>query len=256
MTKEDIWRLLDLEYDNPYMNLSVEEAIPRKVGEGVAPNTIRLWRNPNTVVIGYFQSAMLEVNFEACKKFGTNVVRRFTGGGAVYHDYGNLNYAISLHRNHSLVRSDILETFKALASGVIKGLNTLGISVRHEPINSLQVNGWKIGGAAGSIKWEALFYHGSILVNSNLNLLSKVLNTSEEKRESKYVHSVRKNVSTLSIELQRDVSILEVKEALTKGFEKTFAIKLVKGELTDEEKDLTQKLFEEKYSTDEWNFGR
>jgi len=93
----ETWRLLDVEYrDDPFMNMSVEEAIPREVGEGKAPNTVRFWHNSNTIVLGCFQSATLEVNFDACKETGTTVVRRFTGGGAVYHDAGNLNYAVSL----------------------------------------------------------------------------------------------------------------------------------------------------------------
>src|SRR5439155_7847981 len=88
-------RLVDLEYrDDHFMNMSVEEAIPRAVGEDKAPNTVRFWHNSNTIVLGCFQSAPLEVNFDACQETGTTVVRRFTVGGAVYHDAGNLNYAI------------------------------------------------------------------------------------------------------------------------------------------------------------------
>src|SRR5881628_1017661 len=106
----ETWRLVDLEYrDNPFMNLAVEEAIPRMVGEGKAPSTVRFWHNSNTIVLGCFQSAELEVNFEECKETGTKVVRRFTGGGAVYHDGGNLNYAISLRRGHRIVPSDDLQ---------------------------------------------------------------------------------------------------------------------------------------------------
>src|SRR3989449_11168104 len=85
------------------MNLAVEEAIPRMVGEGKSPSTVRFWHNSNTIVIGCFQSAKLEVNMDACKETGTEIVRRFTVGGAVYHDSGNLNYAMSLGIGHGLV---------------------------------------------------------------------------------------------------------------------------------------------------------
>src|SRR5260370_42684265 len=81
----ETWRLIDLEYrDNPFMNLAVEEAIPRVVGEGKSPSTVRFWHNSNTIVIGCFQSARLEVNIEACKETKTEIVRRFTGGGRRY----------------------------------------------------------------------------------------------------------------------------------------------------------------------------
>src|SRR5439155_1417402 len=101
----------DLEYrDDPFMNMSVEEAIPRAVGEGKALNTVRFWHNSNTIVLGCFQSAPLEVNFDACQETGTTVVRRFTGGGAVYHDAGNLNYAISLKKGHRSVNRELVQS--------------------------------------------------------------------------------------------------------------------------------------------------
>src|SRR6266568_1343776 len=107
----ETWRLVDHEYrDNPYMNLAVEEAIPRMVGEGKAPSTVRFWHNSNTIVIGCFQSAKLEVNMQACKETGPEIVRRFTGGGAVDHDSGNLNYAISLRKGHRLVPDQNLQS--------------------------------------------------------------------------------------------------------------------------------------------------
>src|SRR5215831_6317193 len=120
----ETWRLLDVEFrNNPFMNLAVEEAIPRMVGEGNVPNTVRFWHNSNTIVIGCFQSAKLEVNMEACKQTGTTIVRRFTGGGAVYHDAGNLNYAISLQKGDKLVQSNNLQTvFEKLSEGTVAGL--------------------------------------------------------------------------------------------------------------------------------------
>src|SRR5438132_13995811 len=99
----ETWRLIDLEYrDNPFMNLAMEEAIPRVVGEGKAPSTVRFWHNSNTIVIGCFQSAKLEVNMEACKETGTEIVRRFTGGSAVHPESGYLNDAIALREGHRL----------------------------------------------------------------------------------------------------------------------------------------------------------
>src|SRR2546422_10321162 len=84
------------------MNMAVEEAIPRVVGEGKSPSTVRFWHNSNTIVIGCFQSARLEVNMEACKETETEIVRRFTGGGAGYHDSGELDYAVSLWKGPPL----------------------------------------------------------------------------------------------------------------------------------------------------------
>jgi lipoate-protein ligase A len=256
MKDAETWRLLDLEYSNPYMNLALEEAIPYNVGKGVSPNTVRFWRNSNAVVIGNFQSAGREVNVDSCNKHRTAVGRRFTGGGAVYHDLGNLNCSTSVRRDHPLIKMDLEETFADLSRGVIEGLKLLGAPVRFEPPNSIQMNGRKISGGAGALKSGFVFHHSSILVSSDLGRLVEVLNPSENSAGEPCVHSVRKAVSTLSIELGRELTITEVKGSLRRGFEETFAIRLAEGGTTIEERVLAEKLYSEKYSTEAWNFKR
>src|SRR5437667_10903392 len=174
----ETWRLLDTEYpDDPFMNMSVEEAIPRSVGEGEAPNTVRFWHNSNMIVLGCFQSADLEVNYDACKETGTQVVRRFTGGGAVYHDGGNLNYAISLKKGHPLVPDNDLQlVFQRLSEGTVDGLRSLGVHAEFQPLNVIHVDGKKVSGAAGSVTWGTVVYHGCSLVASDLATLGRVLN--------------------------------------------------------------------------------
>jgi lipoate-protein ligase A len=256
MKDAETWRLLDVEYPDPYMNLALEEAIPLNVGKGESPNTIRFWRNSNAVVIGNFQSAEREVNLDRCNKHQTAVVRRFTGGGAVYHDLGNLNCAISVHRDRPLIKTDLGETFDKLSQGVIEGLKLLGAPARYGPPNSIQVNGRKISGGAGAMKSGFVFHHCSILVSSDLERLLEVLSSSENSVGEPCVRSVRKDVSTLSIELGRELAITEVKDSLRRGFEKAFAIRLAEAGTTIEERALAEKLYSEKYSTEAWNFKR
>lgn len=252
----ETWRLVDLEYrDDPFKNLAVEEAIPRMVGEGKAPSTVRFWHNANTVVLGCFQSAELEVNFDACKQTGTQVVRRFTGGGAVYHDAGNLNYAISLRRGHSLVpaEDDLQLVFSRLSEGAVRGLRGLGVNAEFQPINDIQVDGKKVSGAAGSIRWGAVFHHGCILVSSDLAILGKVLKVPRAKLLDKHVTSVQKRVTTIREEVERDVTTGEVRDAIVKGVEECYGVHLEKGRLTREELDLASELYDMKYSRSEWN---
>jgi lipoate-protein ligase A len=224
------------------------------VGQGASPNTIRFWRNPNAVVIGNFQCAKKEVNLDRCNKHQTAVVRRFTGGGAVYHDLGNLNCSISVRKNHPLMKTDLGETFAKLSQGVIEGLKLLGAPVRFEPPNSIQVNERKISGGAGALKSGFVFHHCSILVSSDLERLLEVLSSSENSVGEPCVRSVRKEVSTLSIELGRELTIVEVKDSLRSGFEKHFMMRLEDGETTKKERTLAEKLHNEKYSTETWNF--
>ena len=254
----EIWRLVDVEFRNdPFMNLAIEEAIPRTVGLGRTPTTVRFWHNSNTIVLGCFQSASLEVNFQACTELGTDVVRRFTGGGAVYHDSGNLNYAISLKRGHPLIpRDDLQLAFQRLSEGTVHGLRALGVNAEFQPINDIQVNGLKVSGAAGSIRWDAIFHHGCILVGSDLSILAKVLNVAQVKLADKHVASVRKRVTTIRDELGRDVSTSEVKNSIVKGIEIAYNVKLESGNLTREELTLARELYDEKYSRPAWNLGR
>src|SRR5271157_480552 len=254
MKNVETWRLLNVEYPDPYMNLALEETIPFNVGKGASPNTIRFWRNPSALVIGNFQSADTEVNLDRCNKHRVTVIRRFTGGGAVYHDLGNLNCAISMRRSHPSIKTDLGEIFAKPLQAVIEGLKSLGAPARFEPPNTIQMNGRKIAGGAGAIKAGFVFYHCSILVSSDLKILSEVLNSDKNSSEKTYVRSIRKEVSTLSIELNRELTITQVEDSLIKGFEKDFKIRLADGDLTEEEKAFAGKLYDEKYSTEAWNF--
>ncbi len=251
----ETWRIVDVEYpDDPFMNMAVEEAIPRAVGESVAPSTIRFWHNSNTIVLGCFQSAQLEVNFDACKETGTEVVRRFTGGGAVYHDAGNLNYAISLRKGHPLVPgSDLQEVFRRLSEGSVQGLRKLGVNAEFQPINDISVEGKKVSGAAGSVKWGTVFHHGCILVASDLSILSKVLNVPRAKLVNKHVASVQKRVTTIRDELHRNVGTREVRESIVQGIQASYNVHLEKGNLTGREMSLAKELYQSKYSRDDWN---
>jgi lipoate---protein ligase len=252
---EETWRLVDLEYrDDPFMNMSVEEAIPRAVGEGIAPNTVRFWHNSNTIVLGCFQSADLEVNFEACKETGTEIVRRFTGGGAVYHDVGNLNYAISLKKSHPLVPdNDLQVVFRKLSEGTVEGLKSLGVHAEFQPINDIQVDGKKVSGAAGSIRWGTIFHHGCILVASDLAILGKVLKVPKVKLADRHVASVQKRVTTIRDELQKETSTRDVRDAIVRGIENSYNVRLVEGQLTKSEEAKVKELYDTKYSSSKWN---
>src|SRR6059036_3862708 len=239
------------------MNMSVEEAIPRAVGEGTAPNTVRFWHNSNTIVLGCFQSADLEVNYDACKETGTQVVRRFTGGGAVYHDAGNLNYAISLKKGHPLVpENDLQLVFRRLSEGTVEGLRSLGVRAEFAPINDIQVDGRKVSGAAGSVRWGTVFHHGCILVASDLAILGRVLNVPKAKLVDKHVASVQKRVTTIRDELHRNIRTREVSDSIGQGIQDSYNVRLVEGQLSSSELSLAKELYDTKYNSSQWNLER
>ena len=249
------WRLVEIEHRNPYLSMALEEAIPTMVGRGLAPETLRFWRNMNAVVIGRFQCVELEVNLEACQKYGVSVVRRFTGGGAVYQDLGNLNYAMSLRKDSPVLREDLFENFKILSLGVTEGLKRLGLTPEFGQNSLISINGKKVSGVAGSLSGGVFFQHGTLLVNINLQILSEVLNSSQVQAvEKKGVRSTKWAVTSLRDALGKDIPLPQVKRALIKGFEEVHSVKLVPEGLTPEEEELAKKLYETKYSKEEWNF--
>jgi lipoate---protein ligase len=245
------WRLLDLEHREPHQDLATEEAIARTVGRGKAPNTVRFWRADKSVVIGRFQDEALEVNPEAVQRHRVVVVRRFTGGGAVYHDLGNLNWAVSVQRVHPVIPSpglNVARVFKTLSAGVIAGLRRLGLDAEFAPVSDIRINGGKVSGTAGVLKWGVAFFHGTLLVSSNLQVIEEVLDAPEaDVRDRKVVRSVRKRMTTIEAELKRSVSIPEVKRSLVRGFESVLGVQLLEGDITVEEERLSDEIRKDRY---------
>lgn len=252
------WRLLDLEYRDAGMNLALEEAVARVVGENRSLNTVRFWRSPNAVVIGRSQETEREINFNACEKYETTILRRFTGGGAVYHDWGNLNCAISIHKGDTLFRFDyISQVYEFLGGAIIAALKGLGLDAKFKLINGMisgaEVNDKKVSGLAGAMKWGTIFCHATLLIKSNLTVLLNVLASPEQEPKTRHP-SNRSEVITLREELGREVSVSEIKERLIEEIEKTHNIGFFKSRLSQEENELTKQIYKEKYSTFEWNF--
>jgi lipoate-protein ligase A len=251
------WRLLDdIVPRGAAMNLAVEEAVfLEKIGDRIPP-TVRFWRNNCAVVVGYSQSVEAEVNLDVCTKEGIEVVRRFSGGGAVYQDLGNLNYSITIGSDHSLVKGlEITQSLGSLCSGVIAALKTFGAKPVFESGDVL-INNRKVSGNAQARRKNAILHHGTLLVSANLNLLSDVLNAPNREGTIKGVASRKSPVTNLSDELGWQVPIEKVKEALQQGLESAFSIGLLNDGLSQPEKELAEKLYEEKYSKKEWNFWR
>jgi len=246
-------RVVEAEYEDPYYNLAVEEAIPLSVAKGIAPPTLRFWRNKSAVVIGRFQCPELEVDLKLAAQKGIRVVRRFTGGGAVYHDMGNVNYALSLPSGQN---PDMRKYFQQVGDSVAAGLNQLiGQGFSYVPLNDIAYKESKISGLAASVGDGYVFVHGALLASVDLNLLSSVLRPPPEKFEGKAVRSVAKRVMNLSEIAGRNLSFEEIKAALVRGFEGVMGFEAYEGQLTEKEEELAKKLYDEKYSTLDWSLG-
>ena len=247
------WRLLDFEYSDAPSNLAFEEALARQVGEGKSPPTLRLWRNRKAAVIGENQCARLELQLDACKELGVEVMRRFTGGGAVYHDLGNLNYSICAPKPSLSSLQFQQALFRQALDCAVTCLSKLGLDPAKVPVNTVMVRDRKISGGGGAVRWGSVFYHGSILVNTDLDVLWKVLRREQPRPIAGFVQSTRVPVTSAERELGREIPLDRVKEALKNAFTETFSACLIPRPATEQEIHAAAALVKEKYGNEKWN---
>jgi len=252
------WRVMGLDINDAYMNMAVDEAICRLRSQGRSPNTIRLYRwKPSAVSIGYFQILEQEADVDACERLGVDIVRRMTGGGAVYHSYeGEVTYSAIVNQDHPKIPHDILKSYELICNGIVLALKDLGVNAEFRPINDIDVNGKKISGNAQTRRWNVVVQHGTILLDTDIRTMFTVLKVSKEKISDKLIKSAEERVTTIRRELGRKVTFKEAAEALKAAFPKALDVKLVEGELSREEMELASRLRREKYSTKEWIFNR
>jgi len=246
--------LLFEEPEDPYMNLAFEEALARTRGAGLVPDTLRIWRNARAVVIGYFQVASEEADLENARREKVAVARRFTGGGAVYQDLGNVNYAIAASTEG--LHDPIEYAYSHLVGGLVNALKLLGLDARIENVNDVVVGGRKVSGTAASFRWGSCFVHGTLLVDADVEAMSRVLKPPIEKLKSKGVSDVKHRVANISQLLGRKPSYREVVEALVCGFEELLNAEAYFDLPSREELEAATLLYERKYSREEWNLRR
>lgn len=251
-------RFIDLEVHSAFENMAIDEAIMLRVKEGKSNPTLRFYRwSPSAVSIGTFQGMNDEVDVEFCKTQGMNVIRRITGGGAVFHDFeGEITYSIILPKRHRLAPDDIIESYRLLCDGIILGMNHLGIEASFKPINDVIAEGKKISGNAQTRRHSCLLQHGTVLLDLDVNMMFQALKVPLEKISDKMIADVKQRVTSIREILQLDVTIEELRNALYDGFSEALNIELKLDRLTSEELELASKLAAEKYSTTEWNFKR
>jgi len=182
-------------------------------------------------------------------------VRRFSGGGAVFHDLGNVNYSLALASEHPLLRGlDLIETFQVLTQGIIEGFREYGLVLKFDSPSDLLIGDKKISGNAQSRRSGIVFHHGTLLINTDLELLNRVLAPSTKTPKNKHIASRKRDVDNLQNYVDRELSAQTVKEVLQRAFERVLSIRLVSGKLGGGENSIARTLHKTKYSTDRWNF--
>lgn len=217
------------------------------------PNTLHFWRTRNAIIIGRFQCPASEAEIDSCLERGTAVARRFTGGGATYHDRGNLNFSLSIQKNSWKI-TEPHNFFKTVGLTIVQSLEHLGLSTEYKKMG-VYTSGRKLCGLAGCFMKGVFFAHGSLLVNSNLEILRQVLNLNEDRPKTKFVPSAIASVTNVRDELTRETQVSEVEETLQATFERQLESVFDIGELTISEGQLAEKLFAEKYCSSSWRLA-
>ena len=227
------------ENTDPYFNLASEQYLLDTEDEPV----FMLWRNERSVIIGRNQNAYAETDRSFVDDNDIAVVRRLTGGGAVFHDLGNVNFTFIIPKSDCPSLD-----FSRFCTPVADALKKLGVPAEVSGRNDLTVNGRKFSGNAQCVYNGKVMHHGTLLFSADVSYMSGALHVDPDKMKSNGVKSVRSRVCNLA-EFLPSMTVLQLKEYLQNSFE---------GErvrFSDEQIKGIEKLKEEKYATWEWNYG-
>ena len=246
------WRVVGLETHDAFFNMALDEAVSEGIMNGSSPPTIRFYTwKPGAVSIGYFQSMKDEVNLEICRELGIDCIRRWTGGGAVYHDAeGEITY--SLIAPASLFPKNIIKSYEVICGWIVEGLKDLGIDAVFSPVNDVLVGGKKISGSAQTRRGGILLQHGTVLYDLDLATMFNVLNVSKQKISDKMIQSAQERVTSISKHMNVDKK--DVYQALLRAFTKDKDHEA--GAWNEDEITGAKELAEQKYKTEEWLFLR
>ncbi len=261
----------------PYENMATEEYLLDSAGE---EDIFMLWRNEPAVIIGCNQNAYAEINLETAERKNIKIVRRLTGGGAVFHDLGNLNY--------TFISADIENgtlNFARFCAPIIEALKELGLNAEMSGRNDITVDGFKVSGTAQCVRNRHIMHHGTLLWSADLSDMADVLRPDETKLASKGIKSVQSrvgNISSLLKKIYEDVDASDSMQNTKKysepiGAEKKFKTANLKilpesaddfrsylearfgnniTSLSAEQRSEIRKLADEKYSSWDWIFGK
>lgn len=229
---------------NPYQNLALEEYLLKNVQDNEC--ILYLWQNERTVVIGKNQNPWKECRIAELEEDGGRLVRRLSGGGAVFHDLGNLNFTFLVTKeNYSVERQ--LEV-------ILEAVRQLGIPAEKTGRNDISVEGRKFSGNAFYSDGHHNYHHGTLLVNVDMSMLSHYLNVSRDKLVSKGVESVRSRVTNLT-EYDSTLTIDIMKSKLIQAFGRVYGL-IPEQMATSSINPIELELLERKFASWKWLYGR
>jgi lipoate---protein ligase len=233
---------------DPRVNLAIEEFALKHLD--INETYLLFYINEPSIIIGKNQNTVEEINTEYVRDQGIHVVRRLSGGGAVYHDLGNLNFSFITKDD-----GNSFHDFKKFTDPVVKALKKLGVNAELSGRNDILADGKKISGNAQFSTKGRMFSHGTLLFDSEIENVVSALNVRMDKIESKGIKSIRSRVTNIREHLDEDMTMDEFKETLlTYLFEEFDSIP--KYELTESDWKEIRKISRERYANWDWNYGK
>lgn len=232
--------------NDPRFNLALEQYVFDHMDRN--NGYFMLWQNHNTIVVGKHQNTAEEVNQAYVDSHNITVVRRLSGGGAVYHDMGNLNFTFILD-------SGDMEklNFNIFCKPVVNALAQIGVTAKLNGRNDITIDGKKISGNSQYIRRKRIMHHGTILFNSDLSIIAEALNVPAHKIQSKGIKSVRSRVTNISDYLTIPITLGKFKTVLLR--EIFGSTNIVTHKLGDEEMEKVAEIQKSRYDLWEWNYG-
>lgn len=238
--------LIDSPSQNAYFNIASEEYLLKKFS---TEDIFLLYVNAPSIIVGKFQNTLAEINLDYVREKDIKVVRRMSGGGTVYHDLGNLNFSF-----HTLLGQNDFGDFSFFTQPVLNMLNGLGVPAILQGRNDLLVDGKKFSGNAKLARHGKMIQHGTILLDSEMEVLGEALKVNPLKFIDKAIKSNRSRVTNLINYLPKETTTNDLKKLLTEEIMKNNPA-AERYELTEEDLQGIQQLMDEKYETWDWNFG-
>lgn len=230
---------------DPYFNIATDEYIFKHIPE----DCFMLWQNDNAIIIGKHQNTLAEINFDYVKEHNIHVVRRLSGGGAVYHDLGNLNFSFT-----KTGKDGTLMDFEKYTRPILDVLNSLGVPAKFEGRNDLTIHGKKISGNAEHIYKNKILHHGTLLFSSEMKNVSEALKINPLKYQDKAVKSVPKRVTNISSYLPNPISLAAFTQKIMEHVLAVMPDAYI-YDFTAEDLAAIEKIKTEKYATQAWNYG-
>lgn len=237
------------ESNSCFFNHAAEEYLMKKFDDEV----FMLWINRPSILIGRNQNTLSEINYDYVRDNKIDIVRRLSGGGAVYNDLGNMNFSFITHRDRE--NRQVKDGFEKIALPVINALQSLGVNAEFTGRNDIVIEGKKFSGNAQYFQRDKLLHHGTLLFDCDMIGLSSALKSKALKIKDKGIKSVGGRVTNIRPHLKEDMTLEEFRDYLKNYIIDTYRIEDI---IEFDKKDIEEieSMSRERFETWEWNYGR